>query len=184
MLDNTGRTALDLAVRGDHAEVLKFLVTIKSVMKILLCNTSGFYQAAAYGHIELITAIKQGNRRKVSQIISEGGVNLNTRYMLGHWDGLSLLMIACMCACDQYNMPLVELLLESNASLLDLQDGTGRSALMYAIRLGYLDITKLLLHHGADVNLQSAEWESALSLVGSNPEMFTIIHKAVSEFHV
>jgi ankyrin repeat protein len=180
MLDNTGRTALDLAVHGDHAEVLKFLVTIESGMKILSCNTSGFYQAAAYGYTELITAIKQRNGRKVSQIISEGGVSLNARYMLADWDGLSLLIIACICG--RYNM--VELLLESNVSMLDLQDSTGRSALMYTIRLGYLDITELLLHRGADLDLQSAKWESALSLAVSNSEMFTIVHQAVSEFDV
>jgi ankyrin repeat protein len=126
----------------------------------------------------LVMAIKQGNTHQVSQIISEGGVNLNARYMLANWDGLSPLMIACMCG--RYDM--VELLLESNASI-DLQDSTGWSALMHTVRLGHLDIAKLLLHHRANVDLQSAKWESALSLAlkKEHSEMITVIDEVVSD---
>ena len=125
----------------------------------------------------LVTAIKQGDTSRVSQMLSDGGVNPNTCYELADRGGLSPLMITCMHG----QHVIAELLLEHDAKV-NLQDSLGWSALMHAIKPGHLAVAQLLLRHGADVDLQSTKWESALSLAlhQEDPDMVTVIDEKVS----
>jgi ankyrin repeat protein len=131
----------------------------------------------------LVTAIKQGDTSQVNRMLRDGVVQVDTIlpnevHMLSDREGLSPLMIACMCG--QYDT--AKLLLEYGATV-DLHDSVGWSALMHTIGKGYLDIVELLLSHGADVDLQSAKkWESprSLALSSADSAIVTAIDEAVS----
>jgi ankyrin repeat protein len=51
---------------------------------------------------------------------------------------------------------------------IDLKDGFGFTALMYASQMGYLDAVKILLQNGADPNLQNRYGVTALMLASGN----------------
>lgn len=61
----------------------------------------------------------------------------------------------------------LKILLEQNADGIEQRDCRGRSALMLAVTLGHLEASKILLNHGANVNVE-------------NNDGYTVVHEAVS----
>lgn len=70
--------------------------------------------------------------------------------------------------------------------VLDLQDSSGNSALMFACLKGDKKMVNLLLDRGADIDQQSLEWESAFSLATQlerQSGLISLLEKKIDEVH-
>lgn len=80
-------------------------------------------------------------------------------------------------------------ILDENTSqtkhVLDLQDNSGYSALMFACLKGNEKVANLLLDRGADIDQQSLEWESAYSLaMQHSADLFSLLEKRIDDVRI
>ena len=61
-----------------------------------------------------------------------------------------------MCAVQEAHKEVVSLLLKAGAEV-NIQEETGKTALMMAVKKGYFDIASELLRAGADPNIQDCD---------------------------
>ncbi len=92
---------------------------------------------------ELSKAAKEGNIAKVKQAL-ESDADPNYQDSLG--------CSPVMLAADSGHDEIVELLLQNNATTIDLQDDFGWTALIYAVFKGKSESVKLLINSDADLN--------------------------------
>ncbi|KAL3125275.1 hypothetical protein niasHT_000686 [Heterodera trifolii] len=96
----------------------------------------------------LFSAVRHENLELCRVLIARGAnVDLGTDF------AVTPLMIA---ACDRSQTEIVTFLVENGANI-NLQNGDGATALMYACYKGNVDIVRLLLSHGANVDLTDFE---------------------------
>ncbi|KAL3125270.1 hypothetical protein niasHT_000681 [Heterodera trifolii] len=92
----------------------------------------------------LYSAVRHANL-ELCRVLIARGANVD----LGTDSAITPLMIA---ACDRSQTEIVTFLVENGANI-NLQNGDGATALMYACYQGNVDIVRLLLSHGANVEL-------------------------------
>lgn len=166
-----GESALMHASQEGNYAVAKFL--IEKGAKVDMQKNNGWSP--------LMIAIRCGHR-KVAELLLEKGAEIDHRDL----DGFSALIIASKW-CE---VMAAKLLIEKGAQV-NLQDKYGWSALMHGIHQvvqldqeltneAPLEISGLLLDHGADVDMQSTKWESPLSLALQNDSTTALIEKKVS----
>ncbi|KAL3125271.1 hypothetical protein niasHT_000682 [Heterodera trifolii] len=96
----------------------------------------------------LFFAVRHANL-PLCRLLVARGANVD----LGTDSAITPLMIA---ACDRSQTEIVTFLVENGANI-NLQNGDGATALMYACYKGNVDIVRLLLSHGANVELTDFE---------------------------
>lgn len=104
---------------------------------------------------ELFSAVAAGDLEKIKNLAAQG-VNLNARNILSY--------TPLMIAATSMNPDVVKALLELGARP-DEQDSSGETALRRAVNEGHIDNLKLLLAHGADVNIKDNYGMSTLDEV-------------------
>lgn len=158
--NSNGETALHVAAREGHYNVINVLLDHNA--KIDAQTPRGaqpIHYASVFGHknlakhiasrgatIDFITAVSLGDVDKVKQLINENKDYVN----------LYSPAIGCNplhCAVMERNYPMVELLLE-NGALPDATDEEQLTPLIYAVRVGEVNIIKNLLHKGANKTLK------------------------------
>ncbi len=113
----------------------------------------------------LIQACKDGELAKVTQAVTDGA-DLNKK----NPDNQTPLYIAVA----NKHKPIVEYLLSKGANISEKNGEYGSSALHKACASGALDIAKVLVNAGADVNLKSDEGYTPLSNAVSNNKQITV----------
>ena len=163
--DAYGSAALAWAARGGHA----------AAAEALLANQAPLEQADAAGATALMLASEGAHTEVVTLLLASGAA-----CDAADERGFTALLLACAvatppkksrgstaaCAHDA----VVERLLDARSSP-NVQDGIGRSALMYAAGSGLKQIVGLLLGRGADVRLVDHCGEGAISLAEASREM-------------
>ena len=157
--DAYGSAALAWAARGGHA----------AAAEALLANQAPLEQADAAGATALMLASEGAHTEVVTLLLASGAA-----CDAADERGFTALLLACAiatppkksrgstpdpCAHDA----VVARLLDAGSSP-NVQDGIGRSALMYAAGSGLKQIVGLLLGRGADVRLLDHCGEGAISL--------------------
>ena len=92
----------------------------------------------------------------LAELFLEEGAEVNTQDMNG-WTPL-------MRVIERGNVELASRLLEVEGIDINMQSNTGTSALHVAAAFNQFEITQLLLHHGARIDLEDAEGNTALIL--------------------
>nr|GAT44878.1 ankyrin 2,3/unc44 [Mycena chlorophos] len=138
---SNGDTALFLAAREGHVEVVKLLLepgTQEKSSAIMALHVS-----SSQGHIDVVKAL------------IDAGVNKDE---LGNEDKTPLHQ-----AASHGHLAIVKLLLAAGADT-DLQDEEDETAMHKAAFKGHTEITKLLISADADVNLKNDDDETAMHL--------------------
>lgn len=147
--------AWDLAKAVQDENVIKISEIIAKDNKI------ANYQEPKYGSTLLMLTIMNQQLEPFKTLLANK-VDVNIH---GTFDGASALIEAC-----GYDIKYAEILLQNGANANDVETGergagntTRETPLIVASRTGKLDLVKLLLKNGADINYQNEYEQSALS---------------------
>lgn len=148
--------AWDLAKAVQDENVIKISEIIAKDNKI------ANYQEPKYGSTLLILTIRNQQLEPFKTLLANK-VDVNIH---GTFDGASALIEAC-----GYDIKYAEILLQNGANANDVETGergagntTRETPLIVASMTGKLDLVKLLLKNGADINYQNEYKQSALSV--------------------
>uniref|UniRef100_A0A6C0ED74 Uncharacterized protein n=1 Tax=viral metagenome TaxID=1070528 RepID=A0A6C0ED74_9ZZZZ len=172
--DDSGRTALFFAVQKKYIEILNILLNDRNIKidekdnngldalmyasafgnkeaLIILLNKDAYIKLKKddFGRTALFYAIKYNNLEIVKILVKNGA---ETTIIDNNGDSYLAL------ACHNGNTEIVKILLENGASsVINEADIGGLTPLLYATKRKHFDIIKLLVEHGADVNIQNKE---------------------------
>lgn len=148
--DAEGRTPLILAVRYGHLSIVKFLVERRADLN--RASTDGWTPLGA------ADATAGAAQREITLFLIDHGANVDTQDQAG--------CTFLMRAIDAISRRTVAIELFSHICAArykpDLQDGEGRTALMYAASYGYVGVVTELLADSAKVNVTNKTGQTAL----------------------
>ncbi|XP_053671203.1 ankyrin repeat domain-containing protein 50 [Anopheles nili] len=162
--DLNGQTALNIAARNGHQEIVKLLLTYKQPLR----DGTGRYRIIDVNHAD-----------------RDGWTPLRSASWGGHTEVVKLLIETGVCAIDRAdkegrtalraaawsgNEDIVKILIEAGANVNSI-DKQGRTSLIAASYMGHYDIVEILLENGADVNHTDLDGRNALcvaALCGSS----------------
>ena len=160
-VDSNGRTALMLASKAGHEEIVETLLSARAngsqdghsrVGQILLKGGADPNIQEKDGRSALMYASQNGHS-EVVQILLKGGADPNIQEK----DGRSALMYASFNGHSE----VVQILLKGGADP-NIQEKDGRSALVSAYTNGHSEVVQILLEGGADPNIQEEDEWTAL----------------------
>ncbi|XP_017845921.1 ankyrin repeat domain-containing protein 50 [Drosophila busckii] len=162
--DYNGQTALNIAARNGHLEVVKLLLSFAQV-----CNDgTGRMQRVDVNHADrdgwtpLRSASWGGHTEVVKLLIAQPACKID----LADKEGRTALRAAAWSGHED----ILKLLIESGADVNSV-DRQGRTSLIAASYMGHYDIVEILLDNGANVNHLDLDGRSALcvaALCGSS----------------
>jgi hypothetical protein len=120
------------------------------------------YQEPKYGKTLLILTVMNQQMKSFKVLLAnKADISIHDNY-----SGTSALIEAC--SFEQYNTKFAEILIQNGANVNDVQTDTEdpdkvKTALMKAATTGKLDMVKLLVENGADLNYMNEYKQSALS---------------------
>lgn len=198
----TQETALMLAIRGGHIEVIKALIPFLSKEAL---NTS----TNVFGQNALMIAVQEGKAKAVTALIphlAPNGLNFVNRsgetalmiavrnadldsinVLLSCLDSASLSLknqigkTALILAIDRGFLPTILTLISAlDTEALNIPDESGRTPLNRATQIGRLDIVEALIVKGANLHLKDNAQKSALD-IASNLNHLNIAYRLLSE---
>lgn len=140
-----GTSALHWAVYRNDVEVVKQLLSREADPNV----------RNIFGSTPLLEAVKVANLESV-RLLLEAGADPN----LGNEDNQTPLMIAA----DIGSLEISELLISKGANVNAVETWRGQNALMWASAANHGAVAKLLVKHGADVNLRAASFDWATQI--------------------
>ncbi len=154
--DKYGRTALMHAVRKGRFEIVRLLV-----------QKGADIDAQRSSNTPLAVALAS-KRYKIASFLIAGGANVNATMKPGFQGSLSVLEKAVRLG----RLELVRALLDKGAKVGHrVVDGSGDwagyNALLFAAYRGHLDIVRLLVERGADLNAANGSGQTALMIAAS-----------------
>ncbi|XP_038105893.1 uncharacterized protein LOC6033723 isoform X2 [Culex quinquefasciatus] len=162
--DLNGQTALNIAARNGHIEIVKLLLQDRQPLN----DGTGRFRKIDVNHAD-----------------RDGWTPLRSASWGGHTDVVKLLIESGSCAIDRAdkegrtalraaawsgNEDIVKILIEAGANVNSI-DKQGRTSLIAASYMGHYDIVEILLESGADVNHTDLDGRNALcvaALCGSS----------------
>ncbi|KAI9861440.1 MAG: Ankyrin-2 [Trichoglossum hirsutum] len=144
--DWNGAPALVLASMYGHLSAIRLLLErgadVDNKNEFPLCCMSALLAASTSGHVEIVKFLV-GRGAKFERRVFQGTTNP---------------LVACAevesSRFSEAHMEIIKLLLDSNCDI-DGQNEDGRTALSYAVERGNMDLFKLLLDKGANVNVRA-----------------------------
>jgi ankyrin repeat protein len=203
-LDNAKRSALVMAVQGNHGEVASVLVSAGSDPNTAYTDDDGvehnlLFDAIVVEHEEFATLLIQHG----SNIYHKDDKNVNTLLQASH-RGLHQVVEALLRkhgkpetpfiddASDDGITPLiaasseghgdcVQLLIGAGASL-DMKDKDGTNSLMAAAARGHFDVVSKLLAAGANINEQNVDGHTALMFAYNGKNQVETLWERYNQF--
>lgn len=147
--DEKGMTAVMYAARQGHLHIVKTLIERNAELEITNNNgNSALLIAMLEGHVEVV------------DILSEAGASFDFIEKKGEMILLGVIF--------EKHVDMIPILLregvDPDKTVLRFDGGTFLPALIYAIRLGYIDLAKALVENGASLEVQDASGYTPLSL--------------------
>ncbi|CAE7027929.1 ANKRD50 [Symbiodinium sp. KB8] len=144
LTNKDGRTALMMASRGGHVDIVCLLLEAGASKDVKDIDWhTALMASSTTGHAEIVRLLLESSAEKD----------------LADKEGCT----ALMRASGEGHVECLRLLLEAGADK-DASDGSGRTALMRASRSGYVDMVHLLLEAGADKDLTDKLGNTALMM--------------------
>ena len=140
--DENDQTALNKAVNKNDIQISEILLE----------------QGASLENITLHKSV-QDNNLEMLQILTKYNINVDIKNEYGR-----TALIEAVEAMEGSNNKIVEVLLASNASVVDV-------SLLFPIRCNNIDLVKLLIQHGIDVNIPLTKGMSALTYAMQNKSL-------------
>ncbi|KAI1141692.1 hypothetical protein F5Y05DRAFT_270401 [Hypoxylon sp. FL0543] len=140
----SGRNPLCVAVQEGHEALIKLFLD------------RGADVNGTSGRNPLCVAVQKRHEALIKLLLDRGADVNGNGVSADHWNPLSAAVLGCGCAT-------VRLLLERGA-LTEVRTRTGFTPLLLAARYGPLDIVRLLLDSGADINARCNDSKGVLSL--------------------
>jgi cytohesin len=161
--DNTGRTALIIAIEGSASEY-RVIGSDEATVQVLLASHANVNAQDNEGWSPLLKLLDQwADQPKLVELLIARGANVNARLK----DGRTSLMLAARLGKEDR----IPLLLAHSANP-NLKDSHGRTALMTAITARWeeqsLHIAESLITNGADVNALDSDGHSAATLAAES----------------
>ena len=181
--NNYGYTALMLAAKNGHTEIVKMLIGAKaninvrredrypgSLSTLLLSREEAYvaHEVRGEGGTALTIATEHGHA-EIVKLLLEAKADVNKKSN----DDYTAITLASLLG----HAEIVKLLLEAGADVnamarvyanVSAEGNNGKTALMIASEEGYVETVRLLLAAGADVNMKGYEGTSALGLASKN----------------
>lgn len=162
--DLNGQTALNIASRNGHLEIVKLLVNFKQILKDGTGRMVGIdvNHADRDGWTPLRSASWGGHTEVVKLLIGYNGCSIDRADKEGR--------TALRAAAWSGNEDIVKILIHAGANVNSI-DKQGRTSLIAASYMGHYDIVEILLSSGADVNHTDLDGRNALcvaALCGSS----------------
>ena len=158
--DKDGMTALIVASRNGHREVVEMLIS----------NGADVNAKDNSDWTALMRASIKG-QSKIAELLIANGALVNSKGV----DGCTALIAAAFDGCNE----IVKLLLENGADV-NARDSDDRTALIMAISQGYVDVGEMLIDNGAVVNAKDKTGKTAMS-VAKDEEVRKAIINAVKK---
>ena len=130
-MDNDGNTPLHLAVTNDNPTTVQVLIPHSNINQRTAEGLTAIHLAASFGYAEIVN------------LLLNDGADIEISCRRG-WT-------PAMAACCVNSVHSLHLLLDADAEP-DRINTAGRSALMIAASLGHVEIVKILLDVGVDIN--------------------------------
>ncbi|XP_063704648.1 uncharacterized protein LOC134834054 [Culicoides brevitarsis] len=152
--DLNGQTALNIAARNGHPEIVKLLLNHSRGADVNHPDRDGWtpLRSASWGgHTEIVKMLIAHPGCKIDRADREG----RTALRAAAWSG---------------NEDIVKILIQAGANVNSI-DKQGRTSLIAASYMGHYDIVEILLENGADVNHTDLDGRNALcvaALCGSS----------------
>ena len=157
--NNSGITALMVAAKAGHTEVVRVLLEGGADPNIQ--DTTG---------VTTLMAAAQAGRTEVARVLLEGGADPNIQDK----EGLTALMYSFPNRRGRtLHAGLIEILLDAKADH-SIRDSGERTVLMYAAHLGTLGEVETLLASGPEINAKDSNGNTALDYTKS-PEMRALL---------
>lgn len=140
--------------------------TVQELQSILDIDDNCLHHIDSSGVNALILAAYYNNN-KVADLLIDAQININHQSPMG---------TALMAATVKSNTHVVKQLINQQAQL-DLVDKQGKTALIYAVELGFNDIAKLLIEAGANKMIKDAFNNTAqdYALLRKNTELIILL---------
>jgi uncharacterized protein len=166
-IDNQGENALTTAIQNRDAETVKVLIEFGA-------DFNSFVRSRVTA---LSTAV--AIFPPVVKLLLESGAELKGGY---NYDPLSLIFLPdpLSVALDRNDKETILTLLQFGAKVDDAVDSNGNTLLLQAVRQRYIEIAKIFIGHGADINHVNEEGESALliAVIHQNFDMVNLLLKS------
>ena len=134
---------------GRHALQMACVWNYKDVAELLLNRGANVDEKDVYGSTALTLASEFASENIVSMLLDRGA-NINEKcYKVGM---NSLHYASCNTKHKEGRLEVVRCLLDRGADIHEKSNKYGRSALHFASENGHVEVSKLLLYHGANVN--------------------------------
>lgn len=177
--DKSGNTLLSFAVKHSQLEFLQILIdkganpnipdelTYTPLMsaaqygdltatQMLLDAPNINIDAKRFDGATALMIAAHSNKNDVMKVLIDRGADVNATDKYG-WTSL-------MLAARQGHLKIVQALLNRSGINIDAKNIKGLTALIFAILYGKADVAKVLIHHGADVNLAKNDgWTPLMS---------------------
>ena len=183
--DESGRSALEAAIQGGHADVVQLLLDNRATLNRASSNgldlsVSALQMAAQGGHRDLVQQLLEWRVVDVNYQDKDGLSPFLTAVVRGHEAIVHLLLkkgvdtslsdndglTALMMAVKGGNQSLVVLLLEYEADV-GAKNKAGQTPLMLAVEEGHEAITFLLLQHGGRPDAPDCSGRTPLDVAAS-----------------
>ncbi len=166
----SGATGILFALYSGHPEIAEYLAKRKPEMDI--------YEAASLGKVDQARALVEQNPELARAYLAEGFTALQLAAYLGQKEAADLILkaeaevnaiarnpsgyTALSGAVSREHLDIAETLLTKRANVNHRYEG-GFSPLMEAAASGNLEMTRLLLAHGADPHIHMADGKTAVT---------------------
>ena len=165
---NANVTALWIAVKANHLEVIRSLVSVGHANVNYYAQhprSTPLFEACDHGYLDIV------------KYLLENGSDVNAANGKGTRHGMTCLM----AAAQQGHLDVVQYLLhvqkknKYSPPLVNLVDPYGVTAIFYAAEKGCLDVMKLLLDNGAFMLIDSESYFTAPLIVAAHREQYHIV---------
>ncbi|KAK5645048.1 hypothetical protein RI129_006348 [Pyrocoelia pectoralis] len=165
--DNHQCTALFLASEAGHIEIVKYLLDKCDNLEVKnICGSSPLNAATIKGHTVIVKMlldkganVNVGDNANWTPLLSAVNIdNVNiTSVLLQHDANIEHSTLSGLtplgCAARENNMEVAQLLLNNGALINGTSLLVKRTALLYAVESGHLEMVKILLNNNANIHL-------------------------------
>lgn len=152
--------------RGDKIHEAVFKGDLNKVVALLKDKPDLLEKKDSLGQTPLIVAVNH-NKLEIAELLLANGANVNARDPKMH--------TPLILALSVYNHEKMERLLLAKGADVNLADGSGMTAVFYAVKQGQLEDAKILIGNDANINVITGESPLYTAMLAHRLEMVELL---------